>query len=49
MFDKINSTFSGELMNLEYDIQIDRHNYNKLHFPIDLPNFLKNIGLGKKS
>lgn len=47
--EKINSIyFNGEELNLEFDIEIERNNFNKLHFPIDLPHFLKKIGLGKK-
>jgi hypothetical protein len=40
-FDSINH-------NLYFDVQINRNNFNKFHFPIDLPPFLRNIGLGKK-
>lgn len=49
LFDKINDTlFFGEIMNLDFDVQIEKNNFNKFHFPIDLPAFLKNIGIGKK-
>ena len=46
---KINSDYyNGNELRLKFDIEIERNNFNKFHFPIDLPNFLKNIGLGKK-
>lgn len=40
--------YNGNKFRLRFDIEIERNNFNKFHFPIDLPNFLKNIGLGKK-
>jgi hypothetical protein len=40
--------FDSSRFNLSFDVQIDRNNLNKFHFPIDLPSFLRNIGLGKK-
>ena len=40
--------FDGEELNLNFDIEIEKDRYNKFHFPINLPKFLKNIGLGKK-
>jgi len=43
-----NVYFNDQNPNLSFDIQLDRNNFNKFHFPIDLPSFLKNIGLGKK-
>lgn len=49
LYNKIkNLYFSNNEPNLSFDIQINRNNFNKFHFPIDLPPFLKNIGLGKK-
>jgi len=49
LYNKIcNIYFNGQNVNLSFDIQLDRDNFNKFHFPIDLPPFLKNIGLGKK-
>jgi hypothetical protein len=48
-YSKINiDYFDGEELNLNFDIEIEKERFNKFHFPINLPNFLKNIGLGKK-
>jgi hypothetical protein len=49
LFDKINSNllFEEELR-LEFHIQIEKKFFNKFHYPIDLPKFLLNTGLGKK-
>jgi hypothetical protein len=40
--------FNGDNVRLFFDITIEKDRFNKFHFPIDLPQFLKNIGLGKK-
>lgn len=49
LYEKINQDFfDGEKMNMEFEIQIEPENFNKFHFPIDLPKSIKNIGLGKK-
>jgi hypothetical protein len=31
-----------------FHVEIERDNYNKFHFPVSMPEFLKNSGLGKK-
>jgi hypothetical protein len=31
-----------------FDVQIERNDFNKFHFPLSLPPFMKNLGLGKK-
>lgn len=49
LFCKItNIYFNGNDPNFSYDIQLDRNNFNKFHFPIDLPMIFRNLGLGKK-
>lgn len=49
LFDKINSNLLfGEKLRLEFHIQIEKKHFNKFHYPVDLPKFLLNIGLGKK-
>jgi len=46
---KIDSDYyNGNKFRLNFEVEIERDNFNKFHFPIDLPKFLKNIGLGKK-
>jgi hypothetical protein len=35
-------------LNFSYDVEIVKNNYNKFHFPIELPIPFRNIGLGKK-
>lgn len=47
LFNKINKINNNEKIIFDFDVQIDRNNYNKFHFPFDLPLFLKNINLGK--
>lgn len=45
----INKYFNGDSdFTFNFHIQIDRDNWNKFHFPIDLPEFMKGFGLGKK-
>jgi len=49
LYKKLNDNyFNGEEMNISFDVEINRDNFNKFHFPFDLPIFFKNIGLGKK-
>jgi len=49
IYNKINNEyFSGRELHLRFDIEIENDRFNKFHFPVDLPIFLKNIGLGKK-
>ena len=49
LYNKINiDYFDGSKLRLEFDVEIDRGYFNKFHFPINLPIFLKNIGLCKK-
>lgn len=43
-----NEYFGGGELNFLFDVEIEKENFNKFHFPINLPSFLKNIGLGKK-
>lgn len=48
LYKKISNLYFDGHINFSFDVQIDRNNFNKFHFPIELPSFLRNIGLGKK-
>lgn len=40
--------FNDNYLNFRFDVQIERNDFNKFHFPLSLPPFMKNLGLGKK-
>ena len=44
----INTYFRGNNPNFSFDVEIERDNFNKFHFPVDLPVIFRNLGLGKK-
>jgi len=49
LIEKINNDFyNGSTLRLDFEIEIESNNFNKMHFPINLPTNLKNISLGKK-
>jgi len=49
LYNKIcNLYFASNEPNFHFDVQIETNNFNKFHFPIDLPPIFKNLGLGKK-
>jgi len=49
LIDKINNDFyNGSTLQLDFEIDVEPNNFNKMHFPINLPTNLKNIGIGKK-
>jgi len=43
-----NKYFGGSYYDLKFYVDVEHDRFNKFHFPVVLPEFLKNIGLGKK-
>jgi hypothetical protein len=43
-----NEYFNGGLSKIDIQIDVESDRFNKFHFPVSLPFFLKRIGIGKK-
>jgi hypothetical protein len=48
LYNYIEDNYFDGFVSFRFEIEINKENYNKIHIPINLPKFLKNIGLGKK-